>query len=258
MRALSFWSFWGRCCKKAVERSWGHFNFLRGLGAIVSAICVIRFIADWFRQKGVDMNWWLLVIPVVLFALLFFRNLAKAPYEVYKEDMLLVETENKKLLEEKDSQINQKCDLQIETTLKYGTGRDTRYDISVFNEGPSTADGVKLRIETVCFVPLGKALERIIILQDLGRVGTSCAVGEILPGDESLWHFLHYNDENKAPVWEFNTVQPYTVPIYDPCQNNEYEILVSVNARNAPAKKYARFKLTLLKDRETTVERVKG
>jgi len=73
-----------------------------------------------------------------------------------------------------------------------------------------------------------------MVLECLGMVGTSHPAGEILPRGEGLWHFLRYNDEISPPVWEFNTVPPYTASVYDPCQNNEYEILVSANAKNAP------------------------
>lgn len=184
-----------------------------------------------------------------------FRFLFITPAKMYRE----LEEEN----QEKEIQIKnlliQKCDLQIEPILKYGTGRDTRYDISVLNEGPSATDGVELRVETVSFIPLGKPLE----IKDISKcLYKSSGDSEILPKNNNRWYFLHYNNEisilnpNKVPAWEFDTVQPYVIPPYNPCQNNEYEVLVSVNAKNTLAKKQVKFKLNLLKNNEISVERI--
>jgi hypothetical protein len=107
MQKLSGFRFWLRCSGFAASRAWLHFNFLLAVVAVISGACVVKFIAEYLKQRGIDMNYWLLIIPVLLLGGLFAFHLFRAPYEIYKElyktyegDMATTDAAIKKLTDE--------------------------------------------------------------------------------------------------------------------------------------------------------------
>src|ERR1017187_10197330 len=94
---MPFFSFWWKVVRRAADKAWGHFNFLLGLVAIGSGVSVIGFFVQLAKKEGVDVNYWLLLIPVVLFGGLFLWRLVTTPFEIYQENQAVIKNQKEKI-----------------------------------------------------------------------------------------------------------------------------------------------------------------
>jgi hypothetical protein len=83
-------SYWLEVLKQAFKKAWDYFGIWLTIASIVSIFFLIAFLADWFRKWGVDVNWWLLVVPGIVSLYAFFMTLVVAPYQMHKKDQRLL------------------------------------------------------------------------------------------------------------------------------------------------------------------------
>jgi hypothetical protein len=87
----SFISFWGHGFKKAFKKTWDKYGILLICFGIVymgvaSYIAKTKPLGDWVKAKEIDMSLWVtLIIPSIIVVPFLAYHLARAPYEIYKE-----------------------------------------------------------------------------------------------------------------------------------------------------------------------------
>jgi len=152
----SFLSFWRHGFKKAFKKSWekyGHALIGFGLFYTVIAVFLPKKYAT-IEFLGVDMSTWIqLIIPSALLILFLIYHIARAPYEIYKEQFEKHEAEigeKESIIKKLEAEIESLCapSLEIEgVTSDIKAAKWHPCQIRIHNKSSTkTADNVRVEL----------------------------------------------------------------------------------------------------------------
>jgi len=236
-------SFWRSGLKEGFLEAWAILDHLNNVFGLLAAVALIFAFVKW------DMNYWVVVAPVLLFFLvIIYKVMIRGPYKVYAD--LLKQTEADRLsLEVSIFNLRQEVETfsktraileiipEIQPTVR--RGGDLHFLVRVKNHGPATAEKVMVRLESVT-----------------GKLGTK-SVGRCLERwnatekEEHTVADIHFpSDDTWGLIWtdynftRFHTVESLGLPPRrnevvgsdQTLQNIDCELLISATSKNSDKK----------------------